>query len=98
MTEARQAVILARVSTREQEEGYSIDAQKYRLEEYCKRNDLEVIKVFEIIESSTKGDREKFKQMLQFAKRQKGTTAVVADKVDRAQRRLSEIPLYRGSS
>ncbi|MDD9912308.1 MAG: recombinase family protein, partial [Alphaproteobacteria bacterium] len=93
MTEARQAVVLVRVSTREQEEGYSIDAQKYRLEEYCQRNELEVIKVFEIIESSTKGDREKFKKMLQFAKRQKGTTAVVADKVDRVQRRLSEIPL-----
>ncbi len=31
---ATKAVILVRVSTREQEEGYSIEAQKYRLEEY----------------------------------------------------------------
>lgn len=36
MTEkAKQAVILARVSSKEQEDGYSIDAQKYRLQEYC---------------------------------------------------------------
>jgi DNA invertase Pin-like site-specific DNA recombinase len=31
---AKQAVILARVSTKEQETGYSIDAQRRRVEEY----------------------------------------------------------------
>ena len=32
MIKANKAVILARVSTKEQEQGYSIDAQKQRLE------------------------------------------------------------------
>jgi site-specific DNA recombinase len=41
---ATKAIILARVSSREQEDGYSIDAQKHRLEEYCKYKNLEVIR------------------------------------------------------
>jgi site-specific DNA recombinase len=57
--EATKAVILARVSSKEQEEGYSIEAQKHRLQDYCKRKKLEVVKVFEIVESSTRGDRSK---------------------------------------
>lgn len=88
------AVILARVSSKEQEEGHSIRAQIHRLEEYCARNEMHVIKTFEIIESSTKGDRRKFMDMLKFATTQGETIAVVADKVDRTQRRISEIPLF----
>jgi site-specific DNA recombinase len=84
---ATKAVILVRVSTREQEEGYSIDAQKYRLVEYCQRKSLE------IIESSSRGDRKQFKEMIKFAKSHRETIAIVADKVDRVQRRISEISL-----
>ena len=90
---ATKAIILARVSTKEQEEGYSIDAQKHRLIEYCERKNLEIIKVFSIIESSSRGDRKLFMEMIKFAKTQRETIAVVADKVDRTQRRISEIPL-----
>ncbi len=91
--EATKAVILVRVSTKEQEEGYSIDAQTHRLLEYCDRKNLTVIKIFSIIESSSRGDRKLFKEMIKFAKSQRETIAVVADKVDRTQRRVSEIPL-----
>ncbi len=90
---ATKAIILARVSTKEQEEGHSIDAQKHRLMEYCQRSNLEVIKTFSIIESSSRGDRKLFMEMIKFAKTQRETIAVVADKVDRTQRRISEIPL-----
>jgi DNA invertase Pin-like site-specific DNA recombinase len=69
------AIILARVSTKEQEEGHSIGAQKQRIEDYCIRKDLSVIKTFEIIESSTKGERKAFKAMLEYAKSQKETIA-----------------------
>lgn len=92
-TKATKAVILVRVSTREQEEGHSIEAQKHRLLEYCQRNNLQVIRIFEIIESSSRGDRKQFREMVKFAKSQRETIAVVADKVDRTQRRISEIPL-----
>lgn len=84
------AVILARVSTKEQEEGHSIAAQKQRLADYCERKGLEVIRTFEIIESSTRGKRVEFTAMLDFAKTQKETIAIVADAVDRFQRSFKE--------
>ena len=90
---ARKAVILARVSSKEQEEGYSIEAQKHRLETYCARRDLTPIKTFEIVESSTSGDRKQFMAMVKFIKSQKETIALVADKVDRVQRSFKEYPL-----
>lgn len=93
MTQATKAIILARVSTREQEEGYSIDAQINRLQEYCKRKNLEVMQTFTIIESSTNGDRKQFMEMIAFAKKQRATIAIVADKVDRVQRSFKETPL-----
>lgn len=90
---ARKAVILARVSSKEQEEGYSIDAQKHRLETYCNRRGLSVIKTFEITESSTQGDRRKFMAMIKFVKSMREPVAIVADKVDRVQRSFKEYPL-----
>jgi len=93
---ATKAVILARVSSREQEDGYSIDAQGYRLRSYCERKDLDILKNFELVESSTIGDRRQFMQMIEFVKRQKEPIAIVADKVDRVQRSLREYPLLDG--
>jgi site-specific DNA recombinase len=91
--EATKAVILARVSSKEQEDGHSIDAQKHRLLDYCARKNLEVLQVFEIIESSTRGDRTRFMDMIAYAKRHKECVAIVADKVDRVQRSFKEFPL-----
>ena len=90
---AKKAVILARVSSKDQEEGYSIDAQKHRLETYCLRHSLDIIKIFEITESSTNGDRKKFMEMIAFIKKQKEPIALIADKVDRVQRSFKEYPL-----
>lgn len=90
---ARKAVIMARVSSKEQEEGYSIEAQKHRLESYCERRGLTPIEIFAIVESSTSGDRKHFMQMVRFIKKQKETIALVADKVDRVQRSFKEYPL-----
>ena len=84
------AVVLARVSTKEQEEGHSIAAQKQRLVEYCKRKGLTLLRTFEIVESSTKGERKAFLAMLDFVKEQGETVAIVADAVDRFQRSFKE--------
>ncbi len=84
------AVILTRVSTREQEEGHSLPAQNTRLLDYAKRKQLEVIKTFQIIESSTRGKRKEFLQMIDFCKEQTETIAIVADAVDRVQRSFKE--------
>ena len=84
------AVILTRVSTREQEEGHSLPAQNTRLLDYAKRKQLEVIKTFQIIESSTRGKRKEFMEMIEFCKQQTETIAIVADAVDRVQRSFKE--------
>lgn len=87
------AVILARISDKEQEEGHSIVAQEDRLREYCRRKGFTVAKVFTIIESSTRGDRRDFHEVLTFIKAQKEMIALVADAVDRVQRGFTETPL-----
>lgn len=84
------AIILARVSTKEQEDGHSIAAQKQRLIDYCARKGLEILRTFEIVESSTRGERKDFNALLEFAKAQKERTAIVADAVDRIQRSFKE--------
>ncbi len=88
------AVIFARVSTQEQEQdGHSIDAQINKLRDYCSRHALEIIKEFEVVESSTRGERPEFYKMIDFVKRQKSTIALVCDKVDRLQRGFTELPI-----
>ena len=84
------AVILTRVSTKMQEEGLSLTAQSNRLFDYAERKGLEVIKTFEIIESSTHGERKQFMEMIAFCKKQQETIAIVADTVDRVQRSFKE--------
>ena len=85
------AILFARVSSREQEQGASIDAQIHNIELYCERHGLTLLpRRFTITESSTKGDRKKFVEMLNFAKSQNNTVAIVADCIDRIQRSFRE--------
>lgn len=58
------AIILTRVSTKMQEEGLSLLAQSNRLQDYADRKGLEIIKTFEIVESSTHGERKQFMEMI----------------------------------
>lgn len=90
----KNAVILARVSSKEQEDGHSLEAQLANLESYAQRKDLNVIQVFRIIESSTKGNRPEFERMLDFFRKQKQRTALIVDCVDRLQRSFSHYPVF----
>jgi hypothetical protein len=49
-----------------------------------------VIKTYERVESSTRGERKEFAAMLAFAQAQNETVAIVADAVDRFQRSFKE--------
>lgn len=90
---ATKAVILSRVSSRDQEEGYSLEVQTDRLEKYCERKGLYILKRFKLVESSTKGDRKDFMEIIKFIKQQKEPIAFIADKVDRIQRSQKETPI-----
>ena len=91
------AIILSRVSSKDQEEGYSIAAQTEKLREYCQRKGLDLLKLFEITESSTVGDRKQFKEMLAYVKEIHTQTnqriAIVVDAVDRLMRNFTEQPI-----
>ena len=62
------AVILTRVSSKEQEDRLSLDAQNTRLIEYAKRKKHEVLKTIQIVESSTQAYRKKFIEVIVFCK------------------------------
>ena len=89
-----QAVMLARVSSRKQERGASLEAQEKSIKEYCNRNNLIIIepypKAFVFKESSTRGGRKKFNEMIDFIEKQKHKTAIVVHTLDRLQRGFGE--------
>lgn len=92
--ECKQAVMLARVSSRKQERGASLEAQVEAIQSYCKRNSLIIIeptpKAFVFTESSTRGDRKKFNEMIEFIEKQIHKTAIVVHTLDRLQRGFEE--------
>lgn len=90
------AIILARVSSKEQQEGYSIQTQTEQLTQYCIRKNFQILETFQIVESSTRGDRKDFKAMLKFAEDQSETVALITSNVDRLQRSFREYSLIDG--
>lgn len=94
--ECKQAVIFARVSSEEQKKGASINAQLKTIIDYCnsinptKPHKFKILGKFDIVESSTRGGRKKFNEMLDFVKQQKHKIAIVINCVDRLQRGYKE--------
>ncbi len=85
------AIILARVSTKEQEEkDHSNPAQVRRLKEYVEKKQLTELVTFEIAESSTHDTRKKFEKVLTLIKNSKEPLALVVETVDRLQRSFKE--------
>src|SRR3989338_3164279 len=83
-------ILLARVSTREQEEGLSIDSQMRRLLEYAERKGFSNPQQIAITESSTKETRTKFEQIIETIKKSKEPIVLIADTIDRVQRSWRE--------
>lgn len=87
-----EAITFARVSSEKQERGASIDAQKELIYDYCMEKNLKIIKEFEITESTTRGDRVKYNEMLDFIRSRNKKTAIVVNCVDRLQRSDEDNP------
>jgi len=81
------AIIIARVSTEEQE---SNQAQVTRLKEYATVRKFDEFDVHEIKESSTKADRKKFRLIINQASKSKLTSHIFVDTIDRLQRSFKE--------
>lgn len=84
------AILLARVSSTEQEDTHSIPAQVTRIEDYAKSKGLTVHEVQQITESSSTETRKKFEKIIETIKKSKEPVAIVVDTVDRLQRSFRE--------
>lgn len=83
----KKAIILARVSTDEQD---SNEAQSQRLKSFAESKGFSFFEVHEIAESSTKEDRAKFQEIIQNISKSKVTCYLFVDTIDRLQRSFRE--------
>jgi len=87
------AIIFARVSSKEQEDGQSIPAQIRRLTEYALRKNFTITQTYQITESSTKETRKQFNEIVSFIKKSKEPFVLICDCVDRLQRSFRDTPI-----
>ncbi len=85
------AIILARVSTKEQEEqGHSLPAQVHRLKEYAKKHNLTIAKEFAFSETAGAKIRKKFEEVIAYLKSHKDVQALLCMNVDRVTRNFRD--------
>jgi DNA invertase Pin-like site-specific DNA recombinase len=91
MQKQSKAIILARVSSKTQEdEGYSLDSQLKLMRGYCKTNRLTVIKEFKIAETASKEQRRKIFHELVAYITSHGIYHLVVEKTDRLTRNFKD--------
>jgi site-specific DNA recombinase len=84
------AVIFARVSSKDQEDGHSLDAQIQACFEYAIKKNYKVIEQFRVVESSTASGRPEFSKMVEYVRKQREKVVVLCYCVDRLQRDFDE--------
>ncbi|MDD5356576.1 MAG: recombinase family protein [Candidatus Pacebacteria bacterium] len=87
-------IVWARVSSREQREGYSLDAQLRAARERATKNGWTVLKEFVVAESARRGaERVAFNEMFQWVKanaKRDGIKAILSHKLDRVCRNMRD--------
>ena len=86
----KKAVLYARVSSKEQEEGFSIPAQLKLLKHYARENKLKVVDEFIDAETAKKAGRKKFNEMVKFLKNNPDIKVVLCEKTDRLYRNFKD--------
>lgn len=84
------AVLYARVSSREQEEGFSIAAQLKLIKEYAVKNKLKIINEFIDIETAKKTGRSNFNSMIDFLRDNPKVINILCEKTDRLYRNFKD--------
>jgi site-specific DNA recombinase len=91
MMERRQAVIYARVSSKEQEkEGFSIPAQLKLLHEYAVERGFCVVKEFIDVETAKTAGRSQFGEMVKFLQAYREAKDILVEKTDRLYRNFKD--------
>src|SRR5215813_3553988 len=87
----QQAVIYARVSSKEQEkEGFSIPAQLKLLKEYAALHGFSVVQEYVDVETAKQTGRAKFGEMITYLKAHPAVRVLLAEKTDRLYRNLKD--------
>lgn len=91
LIDRQEAVVYARVSSKEQEkEGFSIPAQLRLLHEYASQNRLIVSKEFVDVETAKQSGRTGFTDMLVFLKANTAIKTILVEKTDRLYRNIRD--------
>ena len=85
-----EAVIYTRVSSREQQDGYSLDAQSKLLREYAQRNGLHIVQSFEDVQTAKEKGRKQFAKLVDFFKRNRSCRVLLVEKTDRISRNFHD--------
>ncbi len=87
----KQAVIYARVSSKDQErEGYSIPAQLKLLREYARTHEFEIAHEFVDVETAKITGRKQFGEMVRFFRANPTCRVAVVEKTDRLYRNFRD--------
>jgi site-specific DNA recombinase len=87
----RQAVLYARVSSKDQErEGYSIPAQLKLLREYARTHDFELVREFLDVETAKTTGRKQFGEMVRFFRENPHCRVAIVEKTDRLYRNFRD--------
>src|SRR5688500_5542992 len=86
-----EAVILARVSSKEQEmSGFSIPAQLKLLRAYAQKNGHRVVREFVEVETAKAAGRKQFDEMVRFCRSHKQVIHILVEKTDRLYRNIKD--------
>jgi site-specific DNA recombinase len=87
----KQAVIYARVSSKDQErEGFSIPAQLKLLREYALKHGFHIVQEFIDVETAKCAGRKQFGEMVRFIEKNPGCRCVIVEKTDRLYRNFRD--------
>jgi site-specific DNA recombinase len=90
-TSRRQAVLYARVSSKEQEkEGFSIPAQLKLLRGYAANSSITIVHEFVDVETAKQAGRSGFGEMVSFLRRNRACRILLVEKTDRLYRNLKD--------
>ena len=70
-------------SKRQKDEGVSLEAQKKLNLDYCSRNEIEIVKTFEVDESAKNSNRKSFLEMVSYLQKNPDITYLICEKTDR---------------
>jgi site-specific DNA recombinase len=85
----KKAVTYVRVSSKEQAEGFSPEAQKRLLFDFARRNEFDVVQEFEDVETAKKAGRKQFQAMLDYVG-ERDIKYILVEKTDRLHRNFKD--------